>query len=305
MFTLLCRISNKTLLSSSIVGLIVTVLVTSGCGPAKQAGESNTTKTSISVKGSDTEVNLATELAEHFKKSHPDIKVAVSGGGSGVGIKALMNGEIDIANSSRQLNQEERGFFASRNVPVAEITFALDALAVVVNPAVGVETLTLAQLKDIYTGKVANWKEVGGADQEISLYGRQSSSGTFVFFRDVVLKAEYSGKMKQLTGTSQIAEEVKRDPAGIGYVGVGAVVSEEGKVAEGLKLLALKKTEGTAASLPVNREEVYNGNYPLVRGLYQFTRGNPEGIVRDFLASILAPEGQAIVKKSGYFPISD
>ena len=175
----------------------------------------------IQVKGSDSEVNLVQRLAEVFMQKNPGVNISVTGGGSGTGIAALINKQTDIANSSRELNVKEEEAAKKAGVTPFRVAFATDAVSVILHPENQVSKLTLEQLGKIFKGEIENWKQVGGPDLKISLYGRQSNSGTYVFFREFVLKGDYSQRMKSMNGNAQIVEGVQRDKAGVGYVAVG------------------------------------------------------------------------------------
>jgi phosphate transport system substrate-binding protein len=259
---------------------------------------------SIKIKGSDTEVNLALDLAETFMEKDPDISIAVTGGGSGTGIAALLNQKCDIANSSREFRDSEMKLAGKLGINVIPIVFAIDALAFVVNPSVEVEVLTVEQIAQIFKGDVNNWKEVGGKDTPISLYGRQSNSGTFVFVQQNILKGEYSNKMKQMNGTAQILEAIKADPNAIGYLGIGYIVNEAGDLAEGIKVISVKADEDTTPVNPTDIPSIINGDYVITRPLYQYTNGLPKDRTKAFIAYELSPEGQEIVRRNGYFPIT-
>jgi len=257
----------------------------------------------IQVKGSDSEVNLVQSLAEVFMKKNPGVNIAVTGGGSGTGIAALINKKTDIANSSRDLNAKEEEAAKKAGVTPFRVVFATDGISVITHPENPVSKLTLEQLGKIYKGDIGNWKEVGGPDMKISLYGRQSNSGTFVFFREFVVKADYSPHKKAMNGNAQIVEGVQRDKAGIGYVAVGYVVSEKGEVKPGVKVIEISKDGQSKAFSPAKMENVMSGNYPISRPLNQYLVGKPSGKLLEFIKFEVSPEGQAIVRKQGFFPV--
>ncbi len=259
----------------------------------------------VSIKGSDTEVNLVLQLAETYMSRDPDISIAVTGGGSGSGIAALLNRKTDIANSSRPFKQAEVQLASDRKVASKSIIFAVDALVLVTHPQVGIDSLTLSQIGAIFRGDVLNWSELGGADKPISLYGRQSNSGTFVYFRENILKGEYASSIKQMNGTAQIIESVKTDPAGIGYVGIGYVVDESGKKMEGIHIVQVKPSENSPAVNPADKQQIIEGTYPITRPLFQYIQNDPSAKLIDFVLFELSEEGQEIVQHSGYFPITD
>jgi phosphate transport system substrate-binding protein len=257
----------------------------------------------IQVKGSDSEVNLVQRLAEVFMQKNPGANIAVTGGGSGTGIAALINKTTDIANSSRDLEPKEEEAAKKAGVNPFRVVFATDAVSVIVHPSNPVSKLTLPQLGKIFKGEITNWKEVGGPDAKISLYGRQSNSGTFVFFREFVVKADYSPHMKAMNGNAQIAEAIKRDVAGIGYVAVGYVVNDKDEVMPGIKILNLAQDEKSEAYSPVQMDNVMSKKYPLTRPLNQYLSGKPTGKLMDFMKFQISKEGQEIVRKQGFFPV--
>ncbi len=252
----------------------------------------------ILVKGSDTMLNLTQRLAEAFSATRADATVSITGGGSGVGINAISNREADIANASRPIKSKEIGTARANGVNITEFAIAIDGLSVIVNSSNTVEKLTMDQLAKIYRGTIKNWKEVGGPDRKITLYGRQPSSGTFVFFRDEVVKAEYSAAMRQMNGNAQIIEGVKADLGGVGYVGLGYL-----KEMTGVKPVSLSRDGKTYVS-PLDDNLVKSGNYPLTRALFQYTNGKPKGAVKAFIEFELSPAGQRIVEEEGFLPVT-
>jgi phosphate transport system substrate-binding protein len=258
----------------------------------------------IQVKGSDSEVNLVQRLAEVFLQKNPGANISVTGGGSGTGIAALINKQTDIANSSRELSPKEEEAAKRAGVNPFRVAFATDAVSVILHPENAVSKLTIDQLGKIFKGEIGNWKEVGGPDLKISLYGRQSNSGTYVFFRECVLKGDYSQHMKSMNGNAQIVEGVQRDKAGVGYAAVGYVVGEKGEVKPGIKILNVAKDEKSEAFSPAKMENVMSGKYPISRPLNQYLNGKPTGKLLEFMKFQIGPEGQEIVKRQGFFPVS-
>jgi phosphate transport system substrate-binding protein len=256
-----------------------------------QAGE-------VLVKGSDTMLNLTQRLAEACSKVKPDVTVSITGGGSGVGINAITNGECDVANASRDIKSKEISTARANGANPVEIVIGIDGLSVIVSEKSPVEKLTPEQIGAIYRGEIKNWSEVGGPAKKITLYGRQPSSGTFVFFREVVVKGEYATAMRQMNGSAQIVEAVKSDETGIGYVGVGYL-----REATGVKAVTVRNSAGEYVS-PLDEDGVNAGRYPLTRPLFQYTNGKPKGNVREFVRFELSPEGQAIVAQEGFFPVT-
>lgn len=278
--------------------LLGSALFAFACNPNHQRVEN------ILIKGSDTEVNLALALAETYMSTDPDVSIAVTGGGSGAGIAALINGKTSIANASRPMKQEEMALAKAQKVQPLASVLGMDAIAIVVHPKCPVKSLSLQQLGAIYRGDIQNWKTLGGPDTEISLYGRQSNSGTFVYFRDSIVRAEYAQEVKQMNGTAQIVEAIKSDVHGIGYVGVGYILEKNGAQPTDIKVLAISRSDRQPAFLPTEVQNIESGHYPIIRPLYQYTNGQPKGRLQLYLQYCLSPAGQALVKANGYFPVS-
>jgi phosphate transport system substrate-binding protein len=257
----------------------------------------------LTIKGSDTEVNLVVALAEAYMERDSQVSISVTGGGSGAGIAALINGKTDIANASRAMDPAELALASARGVRPVPLILALDAIAVVVQADLAVDSLTLAQLSGLYRGTVRNWRSVGGPDLPVSLYGRQSNSGTFAYFRDSVIRGEYAPSLKQLNGSAQLVEALRKDRAGVGYVGAGYVRQADGTVRQGVKVLKIIVLEGRPAEAPLSPEAVYGGAYPLVRPLYQYVDGPPKGALLAFLRFCQGEEGRRLITESGYFPV--
>jgi len=253
-------------------------------------------KTAITVKGSDTMVILAQRWAETYMKANPDVTVQVTGGGSGVGLSALQNGTTDIANSSRPIKPSEREKMKQRfNSLGVEVKAARDGLSVYLNDSNPVKSLTMDQLKAIYSGMISNWKDVGGPDTKIILYGRENSSGTYVFFKDNVLGGgDFAPKMQTLPGTAAVVNAISKDKCGIGFGGAA--------YGKGIKFCPLSKDANSPAYEPTE-ENVKKGVYPLSRNLYLYLRSKPTGELKDYIDWILSPEGQKLVAEVGYFPV--
>jgi len=252
----------------------------------------------LQIKGSDTLINLVQRLAEEYMEKNPEKYIAVTGGGSGTGIAALINGKCDIANASRLMKSKEVVQATDNGVKVNRVVIAMDGLSVITNGNSPVTQLTVDEIGKIFRGEITNWSEVGGPDMSITLYGRQSNSGTFVFFRDAILKGDYSQKMNRMNGNAQIVEAVKQDRSGIGYVGVGYV-----KEATGLNVLKVASRAGEVYASPLNSADVKSGKYPIARPLNQYINGTPTGALRDFLKFELSYDGQKVVEDEGFFQI--
>ncbi|MBK7937162.1 MAG: phosphate ABC transporter substrate-binding protein [Lewinellaceae bacterium] len=267
--------------------------------------ENDNTVENILIKGSDTEVNVALALAEHYMEKEPLVSIAVTGGGSGTGIAALLSGKTNIANASRPMNAEEYHLATSRSIHPKPIIFGLDALAIVTHASNPLDSLSLADLGRIFRGEITTWAELGGPEKPVSLYGRQSNSGTFLYFRDRVLAADYAASLKQMNGTAQIVEAIATDPAGIGYVGIGYLSEQERKLTTSIKVLKISSLSNSRAFSPLIYTNISSGKYPIIRPLYQYINGQPHGRLLDFLLFTIGEEGQGIVRKSGYYPISE
>jgi phosphate transport system substrate-binding protein len=249
----------------------------------------------VTVKGSDTMVILAQRWAESYMKQNAGKRVQVTGGGSGVGIAALINGTTDIANASRAMKDAEKGKVRERyNVLPTETAVAQDGVAVYVHAGSPIEQLTIEQLEKIYAGDVTNWKDVGGPDAPIVLYSRENSSGTYVFFKEHVLKgADFAPSAQTLPGTAAVVNAVSKEKNGIGYGGAA--------YAKGVKEVKVVGVDGKAYA--PNAENVASGKYPLARPLFMYTRAKPSGEVKAFIDYCLSPEGQKLVTQVGYFPV--
>lgn len=250
----------------------------------------------LTVKGSDTMVILAQRWAERYMAAHPKIVIQVTGGGSGTGISALINGTTDICNASRPMKNSERDKlkqrFGTRGV---EIKCAQDALSLYVNAGNPVAELTMQQIKDIYTGKIVSWKDVGGPNERIILYSRENNSGTYVYFKDNVLLGEdFAPTAQNMPGTAAVVNAVAKDKWGIGYGGAA--------YGKGIRELKVRKDAGAPGYAPT-LENIKSGNYPIARYLYMYVKNRPAGTMKEYIDWILGDEGQKIVNEVGYFPI--
>ena len=252
----------------------------------------------VEIKGSDTLINVAQKLAETYMKSHPDTSISVTGGGSGTGVAALVNRKCDIANASRSIKPKEVEDANTKGVDPKRVVVAIDGLSIITNAQNPIDKLTVDDIGKIYRGDVKNWKDLGGNDTPINLYGRQSNSGTYDFMKEVVMKGEYSPNMKSMNGNAQIVEAVKQDLGGIGYVGVGYV-----KDATGINVLKVAANPSLGYFSPLNSMDVKTGNYPITRPLNQYLNGTPKGDVKNFIVFELSAEGQKIVEDEGFFAV--
>jgi phosphate transport system substrate-binding protein len=281
-----------------IAVLISSVLMLTGCSKSSASVDaSKSAMQTVMIKGSDTMVHLVSSWAEAFMHTQPDIQVSVTGGGSGTGIAALLNKTTDIASASRNLKDKEKKQAAQNGVDPKEVVVARDGIAIVVNPANPVKELSMEQLYKIYTGKVTNWKELGGLNEPILIFSRESSSGTYVFFQEHVLKDEdYAQSARLMPSSSTIVEAVAEDKGAIGYVGLG--YTDPGKI----KVVPVKKDDKTAAVVP-SEESVRAGTYAVARPLYLYIQENAPEAVKQLVSFCLSDKGQAIVREAGYVPV--
>ena len=278
-----------------VIAVLLAVSFTALCSGVCLAKESM-----VQVKGSDTLINVVQKLAEVYMAKKPGAAIAVTGGGSGTGIAALVNRKCDIANSSRQIKAKEVEDANSKGIDPKRVVVAIDGLSIIVSTQNPVSKLTVDQIGKIYRGEAKNWSDVGGNDMPIVLYGRQSNSGTYDFMKEVVMKGEYSPNLKSMNGNAQIVEAVKQDASGIGYVGVGYA-----KEAGDIKVLEVASDTSMGYFSPLNEMDVKNGHYPVTRPLNQYIDGTPKGAVKDFLIFELSKEGQELVEKEGFFAIPE
>lgn len=259
-------------------------------------------KSFIQIKGSDTMVNLAQAWAEKFGKKNPQVNMAVTGGGSGTGIASLIGGTTDIAISSRTMKDKEIAKAKANGITPTEFTVALDGLAVVVHPANPVSNLTIDQLADIFTGKIKNWREVGGNNLPIVILSREINSGTHVYFKEHVLRKgletsreEFSPMALLMPSSQAIADEISQNPNAIGYYGMGYISPKQ-------KTIAVAKDKNSPYVKPL-LENVKNKKYPISRPLLLYTKGKPASTIKEFIDFAFSAEGQALVKKTDFVPV--
>jgi phosphate transport system substrate-binding protein len=281
--------------------LLISFFITA-CGSTSTNSTSDSPAQYIENKGSDTIVNLALAWAETYQIEHSDVRISVTGGGSGTGIAALINNTVDLANASRKIKEEEIAEAQSKGVNPLEHIIARDAIAVIVNMENPVSELTLQQIADIYSGKITNWSEVGGEDRPIVKLSRETNSGTHVYFLETVLrlgdsenKTLFSTDTLLLPSSEGIISEVRSNPNAIGYDGLGYVPDD-------LKMIAIAEEAGGVYVLPAVAT-VNDKTYPIARDLYMYTDGEPVGVVKEYLDWILSPEAQEIVAELGFVPV--
>jgi phosphate transport system substrate-binding protein len=254
----------------------------------------------IRVKGSDTEVNLAVDLAENFYKVNNNFSVAISGGGSGMGIASLMNRQADIANSSRPLNAEEDSLFKKRGIQIRTVVFAEDATAFIVNKSFPLDSIDVATLTAVLNGQYKTWQPVTKQNVPVNIYGRQSNSGTHSFISKK-LNIQFSPDAKEMNGNAQIMEGVKRDASGIGYVGAGYLLHEGTNPS--VKILKIAEKQGRQAVSPLDKKAILEHRYYFQRPLYQFIPAASWQKVSAFIDFEKGPAGQKIIQQSGYYII--
>jgi len=249
-------------------------------------------------------VNLALAWAEAYGGAHPEMRLSVTGGGSGTGLAALINGTVDIANASRAIKPEEKAQAEANGIEPVEFIVARDAIAVIVNPENPVSALTLPQLSAIYSGQITNWREVGGEDRPIVLLSRETNSGTHVYFLEHVLrlgdsknKTLFSPDILLMPSSEGIGAEVRQNPNAIGYDGLGYVTND-------MKTIAVAKDVGLPYVMPTIAT-VNDKSYPIARDLYMYTRGEPQGAVQAYMEWVLGAEAQKIVAALGFVPVSN
>jgi phosphate transport system substrate-binding protein len=283
------------------------LLFATGCTSSNNQNENNSQAFSESYfenKGSDTMVNLALYWAERYQEIHPEVRISVTGGGSGTGISSLINKTVDLANASRGIKAEEISNANENGVEPVEFVVARDAIAVIVHPDNPINKLTLQQISDIYTGKLENWRELGGDDRPIVRLSRETNSGTHVYFLEEVIrlgnsedKAIFSANTLLLPSSEGIIAEVRENPNAIGYDGLGYITEE-------VKVVSISKGEGLDYIYPT-LETVNDNSYAISRNLYIYSDGKPNEYVKAYLDWILSSEGQEIVKELGFIPVQN
>ncbi len=282
----------------SIVALgVLFALTLAGCG-RRDAGSTS----SLQIKGSDTMVNLTQAWAEAYMKVHPEISIAVTGGGSGTGISSLLSNTCDIAQVSREMKSDEINLARQKGIDPKKIIVALDGIAVVVHPSNPVSGVTIDQLSDIYTGKITSWSQLGGRNGRIVLLSREVNSGTHVYFKEHVLrhgltgaKDEFTPEALLLPSSQAIADEVTQNTNAIGYYGMGYIST-------GVKVLSIAADADSPFIAPTI-ESVQSNAYPVARPLIMYTKGEPVDLPKAFVDYVLSREGQEIVRRLDFVPV--
>lgn len=285
-----------------LTALIILLSLLSACTPTSNDSSSPSASAYIQNKGSDTIVNLGLAWAEAYQKVKPEVRISVTGGGSGTGLTAMISGTVDIASASRKIKDEEIAAAEANGITPVEYVIARDAIAVIVNPENPIKELTMEQIARIYRGEVSNWSELGGDDRPIVRLSRETNSGTHVYFLEEVVrlgdknnKEIFSPDTLLLPSSEGIIAEVSDNPNAIGYDGLGYVTDT-------VKVLGIAKTADQPYILP-SVETVNNGEYPISRDLYMYIRKDASQAVLDYMAWILAPDAQKIVSQLGFVPI--
>ncbi len=285
---------------NQLIMLLLIVLTVAACGGKKdeeKTDEGQSTKVELTIKGSDTVLPLSQAEAEEFMKKYPEAEITVVGGGSGVGVAALIDGTTDICMSSRDLKTDEELKFNEQSREIKTVTIAFDALSVIVHLENKVSQLTREQLEGIFTGEITNWKEIGGDDLLIVVYSRESSSGTYEFFKEHVMdKKNYGAKTLAQPATGGIIEAVKQTNGAIGYVGLAYETPN-------VKQIAVSYDQGATFMMP-SVAAAKDKSYPISRPLFYLFDSKNESKVKPFVDYILSEEGQQIVSDVGYVPLN-
>lgn len=282
-------------------GLAIAALVAAtACGGGSGRGD----RVLIQNKGSDTLVNVAQAWAEAYKEVDPSVAVAVSGGGSGTGISAMINGTVDVANSSRKMTAEEIELATANGHEPIEFVVGFDALAVFLHPDNPIDTMSIAQLAEIYGegGTLDTWSQLGVsvpgcASDEIVRVSRQNNSGTYVYFQEAVLGVERDFRLgsRDMHGSKDVVDLVENTPCAIGYSGLAYATDH-------VKMAAIEPAPGVEPVSP-STETALDGSYPIARPLLMYTAGTPQGAVKQYMDWVLSDEGQCIIKEKGYAPV--
>ncbi len=282
------------------IGIVAILLVAGFAAVSLMGGGISSNPVAVKEKGSDTMLELMQKEAEEFNTNQSAVSVEISGGGSGVGITALINGQVDVAQASRAMTPAEIENATSKNgVAPTEFKVAIDGISIIVNSANNVTNLTMEQLRGIYNGTYTNWNQLGGPDLAITAFGRQSTSGTYQYFQEVVMKKEnFTASVTQETGNPAIMTKVQQTAGGIGYVGIGYA-----KEATNAKIVWLKANSTATSYSPLDSNAIYNGSYPLARYLYLYSTLAPTDGVKDWFSFVLSNQGQTIAEQAGFYKL--
>jgi phosphate transport system substrate-binding protein len=254
----------------------------------------------LKIKGSDTEVNISVLLSEAYYMQNKNVHLSVSGGGSGLGIAALLNGLADIANSSRPMNDDEVILFKEKKVEIVPYVFAQDALAIIAHPSVLRDSISVDEVKRIFNGEITDWQQLGLKKTLLTIYGRQNNSGTHAYLKKK-LGIEFSLYAKEMNGNAQIIEAVKADKGGFGYVGAGYVIKNGKQADMSIKILKIYE-QGTIAYSPLDYDAVIQQQYYFQRPLFQYILKSSYAKAQPLLDFEKSAVGQKIIVSNGYFP---
>lgn len=293
---LLCSCMQKTNLKKFGI-LLIALFYFSSCKE-----KPTTLKTEINIVGSESEKLLVQYLANHFTQLNKDINISVKGGGSEYGIMQLKADACDIANSSRVFN--EKDYFDFKKDSVKQVIVAVDAIAIITNPSLGIDRLNLQQLSDIYSGKIRNWKELNGPDVDIMPVGRKEGSGTLLYMKHRLNIEDFSPKQQEFSRYEEIVEQVAKSKNAIGYVSLEHVLDINGTPDGSVSIMPISM-DGIIAQLPYDKESISYGEYPLIRPLFQYYQPGKNKEIERFIQFELSVEGQKLLQKIGYYPIND
>lgn len=288
-----------------ILTILFPVLLISSCkhSPDEKTKEANPNL--IEISGSDTELPIVKKLAEIYRAANTAVTIHVNGGGTSVGFNDILNSKSDIANASRSITDKEQAEALAKQINLMPIMFAVDAVVIVTNSKLGIDSLSLDQVGQILSGKIKNWKEVGGPDKLITVYGRDSLSGTQAFMKSKFKIDKYAESTKAFKETKDIISAVEKDLSGIGYSGLGYILDKDGKPNGKIWSMPLYLDAGHQAVSPLKVSDVLKGDYPLTRPLFQYVKEKPEENIKKFILFELSGDGYKIIKEYGYFPIND
>lgn len=288
---------NRILSYSKLIGFLIIGMSFTGCSPSSEEEVGATpSSTSITIKGSDTTLPISQKVAEQYMKDNSDETIIVTGGGSGVGISSLMSGTTNIAQSSRKIKFDEVEKIRDSGKSIEEVVVAYDAMAVVVHPDNAVNELTREQLEGIFTGKIQNWNELGGEDLKIIPYSRETSSGTYEFFKEsVLLDRNYVNGIMSMPATGAIIQSVNQTKGAIGYVGL-AYLNKDVK--------AIRVSYDGENFVEPTIENAKNNTYPIVRPLYFYHEKDTNEKLDQFIQYTLSPAGQKLIEEIGFITVN-
>lgn len=281
--------------------LFLGILVVSSCGKTNPSEQPKLKM--VRLKGSESEIPLLTHFAQNWKKQFPDYDVLLSGGGSATGFDALITGDAEIANSSRLISDTEKARAKAAGLTLDQVVIARDALAIITGPGVSIDSLSIPMVADLLSGKIRNWKEIGGADLPVRVIGRKNTSGTYQFMLDILHIGAFSPGNQELSRNDEIREAVRKTKGAIGYVNLGSLIDTVGKPYKYVWVMSLY-IDGDRAWSPYDREAVKSGDYPLTRPLYQYFRRPSSVVVKEYLRFELADVQQNHLLEFGYFPLA-